>query len=135
VTAITGRCSLDTEQLARTAADLALERKGLDVVIIDLRKRSSYADFLVLSSGTSDRHVQSIAAYIDEALSKAGVSVVGTEGLREGQWALVDFGAVVVHVFHEYTRSVYDLETLWRGAPQTAVVDAPPPAAVRNARH
>lgn len=78
--------------------------------------------------------MQSIAAYIDEALSKAGVSVIGSEGLREGQWALVDLGAVVVHVFHEYTRSVYDLESMWRGAPQIAVVDAPP-AAVRNARH
>ena len=130
------RCSLDTEQLARTAADLALERKGLDVVIIDLRQRSSYADFIVLSSGTSDRHVQSIAAHIDEALAKQGVSVIGTEGLREGQWALVDLGAVVVHVFHEYTRGVYDLESMWRGAPQRTVVDEPvAPAAVRNARH
>ncbi len=111
---------------------MALERKGLDVVIIDLRARSSYADFLVLASGTSDRHVQAVAAHVDEELGRRGVRSIGSEGLREGQWALVDLGAVVVHVFHEYTRSVYDLEAMWREAPQTAVLDEP---AVKQARH
>ncbi len=126
------RCRLDTEQLAHTAADLALERKGLDIVILDLRRRSTYADFLVISSGTSDRHVQAIASHIDEELAARGVRAIGAEGLREGQWALVDLGGVVVHVFHEYTRAIYDLESMWRGAPRLEVVDDRP--AVSQAR-
>jgi ribosome-associated protein len=104
-------------------ADLALERKALDVVVIDLRTRSSYADFLVIASGTSDRHVQAIVEHIDESLAKSGTQAIGTEGLREGQWALADFGSVVVHVFHEYTRQVYDLEAIWRDAPRLSVAN------------
>lgn len=106
-------------------ADLALERKALDVVVIDLRNRSAYADFLVIASGTSDRHVQAIVEHIDESLGKAGTKALGVEGLREGQWALADFGSVVVHVFHQYTRQVYDLEAMWRDAPRLAVCSQP----------
>lgn len=102
-------------------AECALDRKAQDVVILDLRKKSSYADFLVVASGTSDRHVQSVAEFVEEDLGKRGEHVLGTEGLREGQWALVDFGPVVLHVFHQYTREVYDLESLWADVPQEHV--------------
>jgi ribosome-associated protein len=98
-------------------ADLALERKALNVVVIDLRERSTYTDFLIIASGTSDRHVQAIVEHIDASLTKSGIKALGTEGVREGQWALVDFGSIVVHVFHQYTRQVYDLEAMWRDAP------------------
>jgi ribosome-associated protein len=90
-------------------------------VVIDVRGRSSYADFLVIASGTSDRHVQSIAELVDTTLSHEGARPLGREGLREGQWALIDFGAVVMHVFHQFTREVYDLETMWRDAPRLPV--------------
>ena len=90
-----------------------------------MRSHSTYADFLVIASGTSDRHVQAIIEHIDVSLGKAGVSPIGTEGVREGQWALCDFGSVVVHVFHEYTRSVYDLESMWRDAPRLVMTAAP----------
>jgi ribosome-associated protein len=113
-------------------ADLALGRKGLDVVVIDLRDRSAYTDFLVIASGTSDRHVQALAEHIQDELGKAGVRALGTEGLREGQWALVDLGGVVVHVFHEYTRDIYDLESMWRDAPRLEVV---PQRSVGQALH
>ncbi len=99
-------------------ADLALDRKGLDVIVLDLRGQSSYADFLVVASGTSDRHVQSVAEYVGEELNRRGVKSMGQEGVRQGQWALVDFGPVVLHVFHQYTREVYDLEAMWREAPR-----------------
>jgi ribosome-associated protein len=107
--------------------DLAQDRKALDVVVLDVRGRTSYADFLVIASGTSDRHVQSIAELVDTTVSREGTRPIGSEGLREGQWALIDFGAVVVHIFHQFTREVYDLETLWRDAPRLPVhVQAPP---------
>ncbi len=115
-------------------ADAVLDRKGLDVVILDLRSRSSYADFLVIASGTSDRHVQSIAENAELAAKAQGVRPVGSEGLREGQWALVDFGAVVLHVFHQYSREVYDLEGMLRDVPRVTV-SAPVVSTASHARH
>ncbi len=95
--------------------------KAQNVVIVDLRSRSTYADFLVIASGTSDRHVQSVAESVEVTLKKEQVSIVGAEGAREGQWALIDLGAVVVHVFHQFTRDLYDLESLYDQAPRTRV--------------
>src|SRR5690242_8860288 len=110
--------SKDTETLARRVADLALEKKALDVEVIDVRGLSSYTDFLVVASGTSDRHVQSIGEGVEGSLRGEGKTVIGSEGLREGQWALIDFGEVVLHVFHQFTRQVYDLDGLWARAPR-----------------
>ena len=114
--------STDSEQLAHLIADSALERKALNVMVIDVRGRSSYADFLVIASGTSDRHVQAIAEFVSTHLKKEHrVKTRGAEGLREGQWALVDFGDVVLHVFHQFTREIYSLEELWDDAPRIPI--------------
>ena len=123
---------LDSESTARRIADLALERKALDVVVIDVQGRTSYTDFIVLASGTSDRHVQAVAEYVADTMKNDdGVTPLGREGLREGQWALVDFGSVVCHVFHQFTRDLYDLEELWKDAPRVAV---DPPASAGTGR-
>ena len=111
--------TLQAEELAHRVVELTLERKAQDVVTIDVRGRVSYADFLVVATGTSDRHVQAIAESAAAELNKAGVRILGREGLREGQWALVDLGDVVLHVFHPYTRESIDMDTLWRDAPKT----------------
>lgn len=116
----------DGEALVRRVADLALDKKAGDVVVIDVRGRSSYTDFLVIASGTSDRHVQSVAEGVETAMREAGVKPIGAEGLREGQWALLDFGSVVVHVFHQFTRDVYKLEELWRDAPRLTLTESAP---------
>lgn len=113
--------TLKTEEIARHAARSALDRKALDVVVLDVRGRTGYADYLVIASGTSDRHVQSIAELIAQEAKQAGIPVVGTEGAREGQWALIDLGPVVAHVFHEYTREVYNLESLHKNAARLAL--------------
>jgi len=98
---------------------VASDRKALDIVVLDVREKSSYTDFLVVCSGTSDRHVQSVADLVCDTLRKEDrVRTLGTEGLREGQWALVDFGAVVLHVFHQFSREIYDLENLWQDVPR-----------------
>lgn len=91
--------------------------------MLDVRGRTGYADYLVIASGTSDRHVQSIAELIAQEAKQAGISVVGVEGAREGQWALIDLGPVVAHVFHEYTREVYNLENLHKNAAHLALTD------------
>ena len=122
---------LQSIDLAQRVAQAAIERKGQDVVIIDVRGRSSYTDFLVIASGTSDRHVQAVADFIAQAVRDADEVPLSSEGLSGGQWALIDYGNVVAHVFHPFTRQLYDLEQLWGQAPRVAVAAelAPPTSA------
>jgi ribosome-associated protein len=115
--------TLDSVTITRRIAEVALERKALDVVVLDVRGRSSYTDFIVLASGTSDRHVQAVAELVAVTLSHQGVRNISREGLREGQWALIDFGSVILHVFHEFTRQVYNLEEMWHDAPRLTGFD------------
>jgi len=107
----------DPEGTARRAAKAALEKKATDVVLIDLRKHSSYADFLVVCSGTNERQLEAIAEEVENTLRDSGDKAIGTEGARGGRWVLLDFGDVVVHVFAEDERAYYDLEGLWSDAP------------------
>lgn len=124
--------AVNPQLLADRVAGCALDRKAEDVVVIDVRNRCSYADFLVVASGTSDRHVQSIAESVSGELHAQGHAILGREGLREGQWALIDAGSVILHVFHAFTRTEVDLDGLWREAPRhRPPIDAPPAAALR----
>jgi ribosome-associated protein len=98
----------------KTIARQALEdRKGLNIVEFDVRDMTSVTDFMVIASGTSDRHVKSLADAVVVACKKAGVQPLGVEGEREGEWVLVDLGDVVVHVMQPRTREFYALEKLW----------------------
>ncbi len=108
--------------------------KAQNVVVVDLRSRSTYTDFLVIASGTSDRHVQSIAEAVEVTLKREQITIVGAEGAREGQWALIDLGGVVVHVFHQFARDQYDLESLYDKAPRTRVSDVPAAASKAKAK-
>lgn len=80
-----------------------------------------YADYLVLMTGQSDRHVATIARAVDEALSAGGSHAISIEGLPRGHWVLIDFVDVVVHVFNEETRALYDLDGLWMDARRVPV--------------
>ncbi len=81
--------------------------------IIDVAGRIDYADFLILMTGRSDRHVVALAQGIEDALSKVGKRPLSTEGLPHARWVLMDFGDVVVHVLQEEARGTYDLDGLW----------------------
>jgi ribosome-associated protein len=95
----------------------ALEKKAQNVEIIDVRGKVDYADYVVVMGGRSDRQVNAIAQGVQQHMKKEhGVKCLGVEGLPQGSWALIDFGDVVVHVFHEDTRGYYDLEALWMDA-------------------
>jgi ribosome-associated protein len=102
--------------LAR-AIDLALDRKGRDLLLLDLRQLSDATDYFLLVSGTSDLHARSIAEHILEELRKEGVRPGHVEGLRAGHWVLLDYIDFVVHVFHPGARDFYQLERLWGDAP------------------
>ena len=110
---------LQGEDLANRIVELADELKAQDMIVLDVRDKVSYADFLVIASGTSDRHVQSIAERVAKDLKDEGTRNMGIEGLKEGNWVLTDYGDVVFHVFHQFTREVYRLEEIWHTRPKS----------------
>ena len=95
-------------------AQLALEDlKAVDPIVLDVRELSSVMDWLIVASGTSNRHVKSLADNVMMKAKQQGLRPLGVEGERVGEWVLVDFGDVVVHVMQPAARSFYDLERLW----------------------
>ncbi len=110
-----------SERIARWAAEAGVDKKATNVQVIDVVGKVDYADFLVLMTGQSDRHVAAIATSVEQALAERGVQAMSVEGLPRGEWALVDFVDVVVHVFQEDARSVYDLDGLWLDARRVAL--------------
>jgi ribosome-associated protein len=110
---------------AIAVAEAGLEKKALAVEIIDVRGKVDYADYVVVMSGRSDRQVNAIARGIEGHLKKKlDVRAIGVEGLPQGTWVLMDFGDVIVHVFHEDTRGYYDVESLWIDAARVEVEEA-----------
>jgi ribosome-associated protein len=103
--------------LALAIAEVGLEHKALNVEIIDVRGKVDYSDYVVVMSGRSDRQVNALGKHIEEELQqKHKARCLGIEGMPSGTWLLMDYGDVVVHIFHEDTRGYYDLETLWLDA-------------------
>jgi ribosome-associated protein len=103
-------------ETARAIAVAALDKKAVGLEILDVAGRVDYADFLVIMTGRSDRHASALAQGIEEALKKQGLRPLAVEGLPHGSWVLMDFGDVVVHVFQDESRQLYDLEGLWLDA-------------------
>lgn len=103
-------------EAAKIAAQACLDKKAENVVILDVRGLTSYADYFVVASGSSDRQVTAIADNVEETMKKAGNRPIGMEGYTRGHWVLIDFGDVVAHVFYEEARGFYDIEGLWADA-------------------
>jgi len=110
--------------LVQICASAALERKAGNLVILKVRELSSFTDYFVICSGTSDRQVRSIADHVEERLKKEGILPLGVEGRQGGNWILMDYGEVVLHIFFEATREFYDIERLWAEAPALTVPDS-----------
>ena len=104
-------------ELTVLAAGAADDKQAFDPVALDVSGALPFADAFLLVSGRNERQVVSIAEAIEERLGAAGVKPLRREGVAEGRWALLDFGDVVVHVFHEEERLYYSLERLWRDCP------------------
>jgi len=105
-------------EVAIRAAQAAEEKKAERVVILDMRPLTVVTDYFVICSGQSMPQVRAIARGIEEALEKDGVRLRRREGDDRSSWILLDFGGVVVHVFHHAEREYYDLERLWADAPR-----------------
>lgn len=110
------------------AVRAALDKKALDVVVLDLRNTPAFTDFFVLCSGTNQRQVKAIADAVEEALRAAKVRPAHTEGYDRAEWILMDFFSFIVHVFTPQTREFYSLERLWGDAERIEVSDTPPDA-------
>ena len=120
-----------SKEKALLCARALLDRKVIDLVILEVTNLSSFADYFLICSGNSDRQAQAIASHIEEKMSKQGIYPLGVEGKREGRWILLDYGDVIVHVFYQPAREFYDLERLWSEAPR---VELPPVSKVRKKR-
>jgi ribosome-associated protein len=108
----------DSKEKSIFCAKVALEKKALDITILELKKISSLTDYFLICSGRSDRQVQAIAQFIEEKMVQKGINPLGVEGMREGRWILMDYEDVVIHVFYDPVRVHYDLEGLWIEAPR-----------------
>jgi ribosome-associated protein len=107
----------------KKAENPAIDKKAENPVILDVRKLCSFADFFVIMSGRSTRHVQGLAETIEAELRSKRLSTSSAEGLNEGTWVLLDYNDVVVHIFYSETRKFYDIEGLWHDAPRISPDD------------
>jgi ribosome-associated protein len=114
---------LTSRTLAKKIAEFALSKKANDVLLLDVRRLTSTADFFVICSADSDTQVRAIADAVEKGTGDIGMPVWHTEGFHASTWVILDYVDVVVHVFHRETRSYYNLERLWGDAKTTLIED------------
>jgi ribosome-associated protein len=106
----------DVQLLIQPYLKAAAGRKSEHVVVLDVHRLTSLADVFIVCSGRSNRQVSAIGEYVVATLKKNGIKPLSVEGLKEGQWVLLDYGDVIIHIFYEALREFYDLEGLWADA-------------------
>ncbi|EPS3423550.1 ribosome silencing factor [Vibrio fluvialis] len=104
---------MQREELKDFLADKADDMKAVDIVTLDVQGKSSVTDYMIICTGTSKRHVSSIADHVASEAKKAGVEPLGIDGENEGEWVVVDMGTTMLHVMQEEHRAMFQLEKLW----------------------
>ncbi len=105
------------DQKIALCINAVVDKQASNIVLLDLKGISTITDSFLICSGSSIRQVQAIADAVDEKMSGQGVEPEGVEGYSQARWILMDYGDLVVHIFHEETRSFYEIERLWAKAP------------------
>lgn len=108
----------DVQACLKVVHEALLDVKAKDILELDVSAISNVADYMVIASGTSTRHIKALANNVAEEARKAGFRPLGMEGERDAEWILIDLGFVVVHVMLPTARKFYDLESLWRTTPE-----------------
>ncbi len=98
-----------TQKICKILSD----RKAQDIVSIDVREKTEVADYYVIAGGRSMAQTRALIEHVEEEMDKIGIAPVRREGIREGRWAVLDYGDVIVHIFNDETRLFYHLESLW----------------------
>jgi ribosome-associated protein len=112
---------MDVERLKDLIIKLLEDKKGEEILPIDLRKKVDFADYFLLCSAHSTKHAQGLADYVTLELEKIGIIPLSVEGMEQGNWIVLDYGSIVVHIFYEPIRRLYNLEELWLDLPQRRV--------------
>ena len=118
--------------LVKRMLELLHDAKAEEIVFIDAHERSSLADYLLICQGRSQLHCRSIAQNVEYNLKQEGQISLGLEGEREGNWVLLDYGNIILHVFHPEIRKYYKLEELYSGRPGEDYADSTEPTKYRN---
>lgn len=113
---------VNSEELKNLIVDKIIEKKGENILVLDLRKVTSITDFFVICSGTVEQHIKAIKDNIIEKLEEKGIKYWHIEGEQANTWVLIDYVDVVVHIFHPLTRDFYKLEKLWIDAKTESVI-------------
>lgn len=117
--------SMKSEELVQLATAALEDIKAQDILSIDVKDKTSITDFMLIATGTSNRHVNSMVEHVREKVKAQGVQPLSEEGKGDSDWVLLDLGDVVVHVMTSAARQFYDLERLWQGAEQSRAQHAP----------
>jgi ribosome-associated protein len=104
---------VDTKDKAMLTGKYADEKKGIQISVIELKGLTDIADYFVIAGGTSERHVRTIAEHVEKGMKEAGIRPYSVEGYQQGRWVIIDYQNVIVHIFLEQLRELYDLESLW----------------------
>lgn len=110
---------MSSKDIAMKLAELLNNKKAEDIVVIDIAEKSSFADFLVVASGTSDRHIESLIDDVEDLAAQDGVPTKGIEGKNGTGWILLDLGDVIVNIFSREMRSKYNIEKVWADCEMT----------------
>lgn len=112
------------EEIKSLVVSALEDLKAVDLVVVDVRGKTTVSDYMVIASGTSNRHVSALANNVIVECKKAGFMPLGIEGEKSGEWVLVDMGDVIVHVMQQPTRDFYQLEKLWETQPAELAASA-----------
>ena len=104
---------MNSQEFAEKICEILKDHKGEDIVMIDVKDKSNIADYFIIASGRSSTHTRSLIEKTEEETEKLGFAPIREDGVREGRWAVLDYGDVIVHVFNDETRLLYHLEKLW----------------------
>lgn len=104
---------MDSKRFTEEVCKVLVDNKAEDVVSIDVKEKSGVADYFVIAGGRSMTHTRALIEHVDEEMGKLGFQPTRSEGVREGRWAVLDYGDVIVHIFNDESRLFYHLEALW----------------------